>query len=121
MRFAIPCVVLMASASWGVSVSAQAITFGRRPFPPAEPSFQIQGFISSSISSLRLNGAPLRRIKVASSEATVFLGMPLYTCPMPVAHTDSGKGDPMPVVRGGTPEPMPVAKSGCWNPLDPSH
>ncbi|SRR6266576_6160786 len=121
MRFATSFIVLLAAGSWGVSVSAQAMTFGRRPSPPSQLALHFPGF-DTSISALRLKPAAGRGIGVASTSApVVFLGPPLYTCPMPVAHTDSAKEDPMPVARGGTPERMPVAKSGCWNPLNPSH
>ena len=113
MRFASRFLVLVAAACWGVSLSAQGIILGRRPSPSAQPSFHIPGFNSSPISALRVKGA-------FTSEPVVFLGTHLYTCPMPVAHTNSANDDPMPVARGGTPEPMPVAKSGCWNPLNPS-
>src|SRR5205809_349308 len=117
MRFATSFIVFMAAASWGLSVSAQAITFGRRPSPPGQLAFHFPG-VNSSISALRVKGVALQGIDVASTPGpVVFLGTHLYTCPMPVAHTDSAKEDPMPVARGGTPEPMPVAKSGCWNPL----
>ncbi len=120
MRFT-PFIVVMAVASWGTTISAQAITFGRRPSPSGQLSFHFPGF-NSSISALRVKPAGRQGISIAStSEPVIFLGTHLYTCPMPVAHTDSAKEDPMPVARGGTPEPMPVAKSGCWNPLDPSH
>ena len=121
MRFATSFIVLMAAGSWGVSASAQAITFGRRPTPPGQLALHFPGF-DTSVSALRLKQAPGRAIGVAStSDSVVFLGPHLYTCPMPVAHADSAKEDPMPVARGGTTEPMPVAKSGCWNPLNPSH
>ncbi len=121
MRFSISFIVLMAAAFWGTSVGAQAITFGHRPSPSGQLAFHFPGF-NSSISALRFKPAARRGSSVAStSEPVIFLGPHLYTCPMPVAHTDSAKEDPMPVARGGTPEPMPVAKSGCWNPLDPSH
>jgi len=119
MRFATSFIVLMAAGSWGVSVSAQAITFGRSPSPPSQLALHFPGF-NASISALRLRQAPGRDIGVASAaEPVPFPGTHLYTCPMPVAHTGSAKEDPMPVAGGGTPEPMPVARSGCWNPLDP--
>ena len=119
MRFATCFLVLTAAASWGVSVSAQAITFGRRPSPPAQLASHFPGF-DTSISALRIHKVARQGIDVAStSDSVVFLGTHLYTCPMPVAHTGAAKEDPMPVARGGTPEPMPVARSGCWNPLDP--
>jgi hypothetical protein len=121
MRFATCFLVLTAAASWGVGVSAQAVTFGRRPSPPAQLAFHFPGF-DTLMSALRVNRAARRGLGVASrSDPVGFLGQYLSTCPMPVAHTDSAKEDPMPVARGGTTEPMPVAKSGCWNPLNPSH
>lgn len=121
MRFATACLILLASAS-GASVSAQAIVFGRRPSAPAQPSFQVRGFNSSSSAPLRLNTAAPHRLNLAmTSGPVVFPGTFLFTCPMPVAHTNSAKDDPMPVARGGPTAPMPVAKSGCSNPLDPSH
>src|SRR6267142_1328338 len=103
MRFATSFIVLMAAASWGVSVSAQATTFGRRPAPPGQLAFHFPGF-NSSISALRVKTVALHGIDVASTSGPV-----IYTCPMPVAHTDAANEDPMPVARGGTPEPMPVA------------
>jgi hypothetical protein len=122
MRFRTLLILPMAAASWAVSVSAQATTLGQRPSLSRQPSFHIPGFNSSSVSALRINRPAPQGIDVAhKSKPVVFLGTHLSTCPMPVAHTDSAKEDPMPVVRGGTPEPMPVARSGCWNPLNPSH
>jgi len=118
MRFATSFIVLLAAGSWGVSVSAQAITFGRSPSPPSHLALHFPGF-NASISALRLRQAPGRGIGVASAAEPVRFRGTLYTCPMPVAHTGSAKEDPMPVAGGGTPEPMPVARSGCWNPLDP--
>jgi len=121
MRFVTSFIILLAAGSWEVSVSAQATTFGRRPSPTGQLAFHFP-VLDTSIAVLRVNKAARQGIDVAStSEPVLFLGTHLYTCPMPVAHTDSAKEDPMPVARGGTPEPMPVAKSGCWNPLDPSH
>ena len=119
MRSGIICIFLVASAFWADSVRAQALTFDRPPSLQGQPSFQIRGFNASSIFPLLVRKASAQRLKVAAM--SVYLGTPLYTCPMPVAHTDSAKDDPMPVARGGTTEPMPVAKSGCSNPLDPSH
>jgi hypothetical protein len=119
MRSGILGIALMACASWGESISAQALTLGRGPSLQGQPSFQIRGFNAPSIFPLLVRKASSQRLKVAAM--SVYLGTPLYTCPMPVAHTDSAKDDPMPVARGGTTEPMPVAKSGCSNPLGPSH
>jgi hypothetical protein len=113
MRFATTGIVLLASASWG-SVSAQATTFGRRP-SSVQSSFQVGGFHFSS-TPLRLNKAPVQRIDLAATSGPV-----VFTCPMPVAHTNSAEVEPMPVARGGATAPMPVARSGCSNPLDPSH
>ena len=119
MRFATACIVILALASQG-SVSAQAITFGRRISPPTQPSFQVRGF-NSSISSPPFSRARLQGIDLAATSSSVgFHARPLFTCPMPVAHIDSAN-DPMSVAGGGPTEPMPVARSGCWNPLDPSH
>jgi len=122
MRFANSFIVLMAAPSWGMGVSAQAITFGSHPSPLGQLAFHFPGF-KSSMSALRgIKPAARPGIDVASTfEPVIFLGTHLYTCPMPVAHTDSPLEDPMPVIRGGTTEPMPVAKSGCWNPLNPLH
>jgi hypothetical protein len=100
MRFSIPLIV-MALASWGTSVGAQAIVLGHPPLAAGGPSFVIRSFKAASMSRPHLNVAT-----------------PLQTCPMPVVHTDSAQQDLMPVARGGIPEPMPVAKAGCWNPLD---
>ena len=115
MRFATSFIVLIAAGCWGVSVSAQGITFGRRSSPPNQLALHFPGF-NASIAALRLKQAVGGGIGVASRSEPV-----VFTCPMPVAHTDAAKEDPMPVARGGTPEPMPVARSGCWNPLNPSH
>ena len=112
MRFATTCIVLLASASWG-SVSAQAITFGRRPSSPVQSSLKVGGDHFST-SPLRLNKAPVQRIDLAATSGPV-----VFTCPMPVAHTNSAEVEPMPVARGGPTAPMPVASSGCSNPLDP--
>ena|SRR2546422_979836 len=121
MRFATSFIVLMAAASGGKGVSAQAITLGSHPSPLGQLAFHFPGF-NSSMSALRIKPAARPGIDVASTfEPVIFLGTHLYTCPMPVAHTDSALEDPMPVIRGGTTEPMPVAKSGCWNPLNLSH
>jgi len=97
--------IAMALATWGASVRAQAIGRAPPPFPAWQPSFHIRSFSSASMSGPLFHPGTL--------PATV------HTCPMPVAHTDSAKQDPMPVARGaGTPVPMPVAKAGCSNPLD---
>jgi len=56
MRFATSFIVLMAAGSWGVSVSAQGITFGRRSSPPGQLALHFPGF-DASIAALRLKQA----------------------------------------------------------------
>ena len=114
MRFA-TFLVAIALASWGTSIRAQAIGFGH-PSLLSGPSFHIPssapigGPLLLSLQGGSFGSAPKSQLGVHAR--------PSMTCPMPVVHGDSGKGDPMPVAKGGLSEPMPVAKADCWNPLD---
>ncbi|SRR6266480_5310856 len=102
MRFA-TFLVAIALASWGTSIRAQAIGFGHPSLPSGGP-------LLLSLQGGSFGSAPKSQLGVHAR--------PSMTCPMPVVHGDSGKGDPMPVAKGGLSEPMPVAKADCWNPLD---
>ena len=115
MRLAAP-VMAIGLALWGTNVRAQTIPIPHPSRPAGQPSFRIQGFGSTPMSRSLL---PPGQVPSLSSAARSQFEPVRHvdTCPMPVAHTDTAKEDPMPVVRGGTPVPMPVAKSGCSNPL----
>jgi hypothetical protein len=76
MRFATSLIAL-ALASWGTSVSAQALDLGHHLLPAGPPSFVIRSFPAAPMSG------PL-----------LYQANPLQTCPMPVAHTDTAKQDP---------------------------
>ena len=113
MRFAAALIVAGIAFS-GTSARAQAV---------AVPSFHVPGYGSTT-----LGGLSLRPPKALSPSAisdsvahSILLLADAHTCPMPVAHMDSGTEDAMPVARGGTPVPMPVAKPTCSNPLDRLH
>lgn len=112
MRFAIPFIAVAIAFS-GTTARAQAVS--------GQPSFHLPGIGSTSMDRLLLRPAHGPSIRDTSEFAfeSIKLLAHVYTCPMPVAPTDSGREDPMPVARGGTPVPMPVAKSGCSNPLGP--
>jgi len=118
MRFATPLIAI-GIAFWGTTIRAQAIGIPHPSVPAGQPSFHIQSFGSRPMSGLLLRPVQGPSLSVASGSLfePVMLSAKVYTCPMPVAHTDSAKEDPMPVARGGTPVPMPVAKAGCSNPL----
>jgi len=92
---------------------AQAVAAPHPSAPSGQPSFHVP----MDLLLLRpTKGPSLRDISEPAFESIKpWAGE--YTCPMPVAHTDTAKEDPMPVARGGTPVPMPVAKPGCSNPL----
>ena len=119
MRFASPLVALGIAFS-GTTAGAQAVAVPHPSVPSGQPSFHIPGLESTPKNGLSLRpakGPSLATISESAFESTNLLAH-VYTCPMPVAHTDTAKEDPMPVAQGGTPVPMPAAKSGCWNPLD---
>jgi hypothetical protein len=103
MRRTIPLIAI-SFAVWGMTLDAQTII---RPHPllSGQLSFQRRLFGTVPLPSVALN--------------VDTLAVPGFTCPMPVAHTDSAKEDPMPVAHGfGNAVPMPVVGSGCSNPLD---
>ena len=119
MRFA-TLLIAVGIAFSGTTARAQAVAVPNPSVPSGQPSFHIPGFGSTPT-----NGLPLRPTKWPSLRAipdpafaSIRLLANTYTCPMPVAHTDTAKEDPMPVARGGSAVPMPVAKPGCSNPLD---
>ena len=118
MRFATPLIAI-GLAFWGTNVGAQAIGIPHPSVPAGQPSFHVQSFGSTPMSGLVLQ--PLHGWTVTSASESLLASVSppasVCTCPMPVAHTDSAKEDPMPVVRGGMSAPMPVAKAGCSNPL----
>ena len=118
MRFA-ALLIAIGVAFGGTTVRAQVTGIARPSVPTWQPSFHIQSFGFTPMSGLPLQPVHGRSLSAASGSPfePVTLRANLHTCPMPVAHTDSAKEDPMPVVRGGTPVPMPVAKPGCSNPL----
>ena len=118
MRCATPLIAI-GIAFWGTTIRAQAIGIPHPSVPAGQPSFHIQSFGSTPMSGLLLRPVQGPSLSAASGSLFERVTLPenLHTCPMPVAHTDSAKEDPMPVVRGGTPIPMPVAKAGCSNPL----
>lgn len=116
MRLATSLVAIGLAFS-GTTAGAQAVAAPHPSVASGQPSFHIP-----------LDLQPLRPAKESSlrdmSERTfesIRSWADEYTCPMPVAHTDTAKEDPMPVARGGTPVPMPVAKPACSNPLGIVH
>ena len=116
MRFATP-LIATTLALWDGSVRAQAPVLGRPPFLGGQPSFAIR-FGAAPISGLLAQRAGIPSFSLPRRSAPLSYPTAVYTCPMPVAHTDSANQDPMPVARGGTPVPMPVVKPECSNPLD---
>ena len=113
MRLATPLIAIGFVFS-GTTARAQAVAAPHPSVPSGQPSFHVP----IDLPPLRpAKGPSLSGISEPAFESIKLLA-DVYTCPMPVAHTDSAKEDPMPVARGGTPVPMPVAKPGCSNPLD---
>jgi hypothetical protein len=113
MRLATPLIAIGLAFS-GTTARAQAVAVPHLSAPSGQPSFHVP----MDLLPLRpTKGTSLRDISEPAFEP-IKPWADVYTCPMPVAHTDTAKEDPMPVARGGTPVPMPVAKSGCSNPLD---
>lgn len=112
MRFATPLIVAVMALS-GASARAQTAA-------GAQPSFNVPSYGSTTLRSLSLR--PPKELSPSAISDSVFEPINLladaYTCPMPVAHSDTAKEEAMPVARGGTPVPMPVAKPTCSNPLD---
>jgi hypothetical protein len=120
MRY--PISLIAVSAAFCVTtVHAQVVGIPHRSVPAEQPSFHIRSFGSPPMAEVPLQSVQGWSVGSAAGSLLepVRLRANMYTCPMPVAHTDSGKGDSMPVMRGGAPEPMPVARAGCWNPLGP--
>ena len=112
MRLATPLIAIGFALS-GATARAQAVAVPHPSLPSGQPSFHVP----MDLLPLRpAKGPSLRDISEPSFES-IQPWADVYTCPMPVAHTDTAKEDPMPVARGGTPVPMPVAKPGCSNPL----
>ena len=112
MRFATALIVAVMAFS-GTSARAQVAAGG-------QPSFHVPGYGSTTLRSLSLRppkGLSPSVISDSVSESMHLLA-DAYTCPMPVAHSDTVEEEAMPVARGGTPVPMPVAKPTCSNPLD---
>ena len=113
MRLATPLIALGFAFS-GTTARAQAVAAPHPSVPSGQPSFHVP----MDLPPLRAaKGPSLRDISGPALESMKLLA-DVYACPMPVAHPDTSKEEPMPVARGGTPEPMPVAKPGCSNPLD---
>ena len=118
MRFATLFIAIGIAFS-GTTARAQAVAVPSSSAPSGQPSFHIPGFGSTPMDGLPLRPAKWPSLPGISDSAfeSIELLPDAYTCPMPVAHTDTAKEDPMPVARGGTAVPMPVAKPGCSNPL----
>lgn len=119
MRFAAPLMTVGIACS-GTTARAQVVAIPPPSVHSGQPSFHIPGLGSTPMGGLSLrpaNRPSLRPISEPALESIKLLA-DVYTCPMPVARTDTAQEDPMPVARGGTPVPMPVAKPGCSNPLD---
>jgi hypothetical protein len=114
MRFATPLIAIGLAFS-GTTARAQAVAPPHPSGPSGQPSFHVP----MDLQPLRpAKGPSLKDISESGFESIRLLSH-VYTCPMPVANTDTAKEDAMPVARGGTPVPMPVEKPGCSNPLGP--
>ena len=113
MRLAISLIALGFAFS-GTTARAQAVAAPHPSVPSGQPTFHVPTDLPPLLPA---KGPSLRDIAEPPFESIRPLA-DVYTCPMPVAHTDTSKEEPMPVALGGTPEPMPVAKPGCSNPLD---
>ena len=103
MRFVLLLLVLAPPLA-ATNLLAQSSPLSQLSFPGGKPVLSVRTYVFEPVPALSWEAAK-----------------PASTCPMPIAHTNSAKEDPMPVARGGTPEPMPIARSSCWNPLFPEY
>ena len=117
MRLATPLTAIGFAFS-GTPARAQAVAVPHPSVSSGQPSFHVPMDLLLPLRPAK--GPSFRDISDPAFESRTPWA-DAYTCPMPVAHTDTAKEDPMPVARGGTPVPMPVAKPGCSNPLGPGH
>src|SRR5438552_18933472 len=81
----------------GTTVRAQVTGIARPSVPTWQPSFHIQSFGFTPMARLPLPAVHDRSLSAASGSLfePVMLSANAYTCPMPVAHTDSAREDPM--------------------------